>query len=111
MVHPIPYDMGMKIGLPCGRVLWVAVMSLVTVDEHLQGCDSPTLLTHLTEMMQLLHCGIILDNNDTFFERSAATHDGHLACLLVHSLTVFGLHSPTSLLFDHRGYLIVAVSQ
>ena len=111
VVHPIPNDVGMKIGLPCGWVLWVAVMPLVTMDEHLQGCDTPSLLTHLTEMMQLLHCGIFFNNHDTFFEWSAATHDGHLACLFVHFFTVFGLHFPTSLFLDHCGYLIVAVSQ
>ena len=39
---------------------------------------------------------------------SAATHDGHLSRLLVHALTVFGLHRPTCLLFYYSGYLIVA---
>ena len=39
-----------------------------------------------------------------------ATHDSHLARLLVHSFTVFGLHFPTSLFLDHLGNLIVAVS-
>ena len=33
---------------------------------------------------------------------------GHLSRLLVHTLTVFGLHRPTSLLLYHRGYLITA---
>ena len=89
--------MGVKIGLPCGIVTGSTVMPLVTVDEDLQSCDTPPLLTHLAEMLQLLHCGIILDYHDTLFERSAATHYGHLSRLLVHTLPVFGLHRPTSL--------------
>ena len=44
-----------KVTIVRGRVLWVAVMPLITVDEHLQGCDAPTLFTHLTEMPQLFH--------------------------------------------------------
>ena len=86
-------------------------MSLVTVNEHLQGCDTPTLLAHLTETLQLFHAGIFLDYHDTLFEWSAATHNGHPACFLVHLLTVFGLHCPTCLFFDHCGYLIVTVGQ
>ena len=83
-------------------------MPLVTVDEDLQCGDSPPLLTHLTEILQLLQRGIILDYHDTLFERSAAAHDGHLPGLLVHTLTVFGLHRPTCLFLYHCGYLIVA---
>ena len=86
-------------------------MPLVTMDEDLQSCDSPPLLTHLTEMLQLLQRGIILDYHDTLLERSAAAHDGHLPGLLVHTLPVFGLHRPTCLLLYHRGYLIVAFRQ
>ena len=86
-------------------------MPLVTVDEDLQCGDSPPLLTHLAEMLQLPQRGIILDYHDTLFERSAAAHDGHLSRLLVHTLPVFGLHRPTSLFLYHRGYLIVAVGQ
>ena len=102
--------MGVKIGLPSCRVLRVAVMSFVTMDEHLQGCDAPTLLTYLTETLQLFHSGAFIDYYHTLFEWGAATHDGHLACLLVHSFTVFGLHHPTCLFLDHSGNLIVAVS-
>ena len=86
-------------------------MPLVTVDEDLQSCDSPPLLTHLAETAQLLQRGIILDYHDTLLERSAAAHDGHLPGLLVHTLPVFGLHRPTCLFLYHRGYLIVAVRQ
>lgn len=111
MVHPVPNDMGVKIGLPCGSIFGVAVVPLVTMDEDLQSCDTPTLLTHLTETLQLLHGGIFLDYHHTLFEWSAATHDGHLACLFVHTFTVFGLHCPTCLFLDHCGYLIVAVGQ
>ena len=103
--------MGMKIRLPSGRVLRIAVMSFVTVDEHLQGCDTPTLLTHLTEMQQLFHCRIIIDYDYTLFKWSAATHYGHLTGLFVHSLTVFSLHSPTCLFLYHLSNLIIAVSQ
>ena len=86
-------------------------MPLVTVNEHLQGCDSPTLLTHLTELPQLLHRGVFLDDDHALLERCAATDDGHLARLLVHPFTVFGLHRPTCLFLDHCGYLIVAVDE
>lgn len=102
--------MGVKIGHPCGGISEIAVMPLVTVDEDLQSCDTPMLLTLLTKMLQLLQRGIIFDYHDTLFEWGAATHDSHLARLLVHSFTVFGLHFPTSLFLDHLGNLIVAVS-
>lgn len=32
-------------------VFGIAVMSLVTVDEHLQGCDTPAFLAHLAKML------------------------------------------------------------
>ena len=86
-------------------------MPLVTVDEHLQGCDTPTLVTHLAELLQLFHRGIFLDDDHTLFERCATTDDGHLARLFVHPFTVFGLHRPTCLFLDHCGYLIVVVGQ
>ena len=86
-------------------------MPLVTVNEHLQGCDTPTLVTHLAELLQLLHRGIFLDYHHALLERSAATNDGHLARLLVYPFTVFGLHRTACLLLDHCGYLIVVVSQ
>ncbi|HBV84256.1 MAG TPA: hypothetical protein DEB74_15960, partial [Lachnospiraceae bacterium] len=69
-------------------------MPLITVDKHLQGCDTPAFLAHLTKMSQLFHSGVFLDYHYTLFERSAATDNGHLSGLLVHSLTVFGLHRP-----------------
>ena len=103
--------MGVKVGLPCGGLSGNSIMPLVTVNEDLQSRDSPPLLTHLAEMLQLLQRGIILDYHDTLFERSAAAHDGHLSRLLIHTLPVFGLHRPTCLLLYHRGYLIVAVGQ
>ena len=103
--------MGVQVGLPCGIVAGYSVMPLVTVDEHLQGCDTPTLPAHLTETLQLLHCGIVLDDDHALLERSAATDDGHLASLLVHPFPVFGLHRPTCLFLDHSGYLIVAVGE
>ena len=111
MVHPVPYDVGMEVGLPCGIVSGCSIMPLVTVDEDLQGCDAPTLVTYLTETLQLFHCGVILDYDNALFERSAATDDGHLSGLLVYPFTVFGLHRPTCLLLNHCGYLIVAFSQ
>ena len=103
--------MSVQVGLPCGIVAGYSVMPLVTVDEHLQGCDSPTLLTHLAEVPQLLHCGVVLDDDHALLERSAATDDGHLARLLVHPFPVFGLHRPTCLFLDHGGYLIVTVGE
>ena len=82
-------------------------MPLVTVDEYLQGCDTPTPVTHLTEFLQLLHRGIFLDYHHALLERSAATDDGHLASLFVHPFTVFGLHRTACLFLNHCGYLIV----
>ena len=111
MVHPVPHDVGVKVGLPCGIVAGYSVMSFVTVDEHLQCCDTPALPAHLTETLQLLHRGVVLDDNHALLERSAATDDGHLARLLVHPFTVFGLHRPACLFLDHCGYLIVAVGE
>ena len=35
VVHPVPYDMGVKVRLPCSDVLGSAVMSFVTVNEYL----------------------------------------------------------------------------
>ena len=101
----------MEIGLPRGIVAGHSVMPLVTVDEDLQGCDAPPLVAHLTEPLQLLHCRAVLDDNHALFERCAATDDGHLSRLFVHSFTVFGLHRTTCLFLDHCGYLIVAVCQ
>ena len=86
-------------------------MPLVTVDENLQGCDTPTLPAHLAELPQLLHRGVVLDDDHALLERSAATDDGHLSCLLVYPFPVFGLHRPTCLFLDHCGYLIVAVGE
>ena len=111
VVHPIPYDVGVQVGLPRGIVAGYSVMPLVTVDEHLQGCDTPTLVTHLAELAQLLHRGIFFDYYHTLFERSAATDDGHLARLFVHPFTVFGLHRTTCLFLNHCGYLIVSVGE
>ena len=51
VIHPVPNDMCVKIGLPSGNVFGIAVMSLVTVDEHLQGCDTPAFLAHLAKML------------------------------------------------------------
>ena len=39
MVHPVPYNMGVKVRLPCGFVIGRFVVFLVTVDEYLQGGD------------------------------------------------------------------------
>ena len=69
------------------------------------------LLAHLTEPLQLFHRGVFLDDDYTLFEWGAATHNGHLARILVHPFPVFGLHRPTCLFLDHCGYLIVAVGQ
>ena len=103
--------MCVEIGLPCGIVAGYSIMSLVTVDEHLQDCDTPTLLTHLAEVPQLFHRGVVLDDNHALLERSAATDDGHLTSLLVHPFPVFGLHRPACLFLDHCGYLIVTVGE
>ena len=111
MVHPVPYDVGVQVGLPCGSVSGIDVVPLVPVNEYLQCCDTPTLLTHLAEILQLLHRGVFLDYDHALFEWGAATHNGHLACLFVHPFSVFGLHCPACLLLDHCGYLLVAVSQ
>ena len=111
MVHPIPYDVGVQVWLPCGIVAGRSVMSLVTVDEHLQSCDTPALVTHLTEFLQLFHRGVLLDYYNALLERGAATDYGHLARLLVYPFTVFGLHRPACLFLDHCGYLIVAVGK
>ena len=86
-------------------------MPLVTVDEYLQGCDSPTLLAHLAETPQLLYRGVFLDDYHALLDGRAAPDDGHLACLPVHPFPVFGLHRPACLFLDHRGYLFIAVSQ
>ena len=106
-----PIRCGVEVWLPYGIVAGYSVMSLVTVDEHLQGCDSPMLLTHLAEVPQLLHCGVVFDDNHVFLERSAATDDGYLTSLLVHPFPVFGLHCPTCIFLDHSGYLIVTVGE
>ena len=112
VVHPVPYDMCVEIGLPCGIVAGYSIMSLVTVDEHLQGCDTPTLLTHLAEVPQLFHRGVVLDDNHALLERECC--HGTMVTLpvfLVHPFPVFGLHRPTCLFLDHCGYLIVAVGE
>lgn len=57
--------MCMKVGRPSGIVSGDAVMPLVTVNEDLQGCDTPTLLAHLAETLQLLHFGVFLDYHHT----------------------------------------------
>ena len=62
-------------------------------------------------MLQLFHRGIFLDYDNSLFDWGAATHNGHLARLLVYTFPVFGLHRPSRLLLDHCGYLIVVVSQ
>ena len=111
MVHPVPYDMGVQVGLPCGGVSGDGIVPLVPVDEDLQRCDSPTLPAHLAEMPQPLHRGVFLDDNHALLDWCAAPYYGHLSGLLVHLFSVFGLHSPTCLLLDHRGYLPVTLGK
>ncbi len=103
--------MGMEIGLPRGIVAGRSVMPLVTVDEDLQGSDTPPLVANCAKALQLFHCGVFIDDNHSLFQWRATTNYGHLSRLFVHSLTVFGLHRPTRLFLDHCGYLIVAVGQ
>ena len=100
--------MGVKVWLPCGSFTGIDVMPLVPVDKYLQWCDSPTFLTHLAEMLQLLHRGVFLDYDNPLLDWRAAPYYGHLSRLFVHLFPVFCLHRPTCLLLDHCGYLPVA---
>lgn len=59
-------------------------MSLVAVYEDLQRRNAPSHLTHIAETLQLLHCGIFLDDHHALFDWRAVTDYGYLARLLVH---------------------------
>ena len=49
MVHPIPDDMRVKIGLPGWRIIRVGIVSFIFVDMYLDGSDSP-FLTHFSNV-------------------------------------------------------------
>ena len=87
--------MGMEIGLPRGIVAGRSVMPLVTVDEDLQGSDTPPLVANCAKALQLFHCGVFIDDNHSLFQWRATTNNG----------------PPTRPFLDHCGYLIVAVGQ
>lgn len=57
-------------------------MSLVAVYEDLQRRNAPSHLTHIAETLQLLHCGIFLDDHHALFDWRAVTDYGYLARLL-----------------------------
>ena len=63
-------------------------MSLVAVYEDLQRRNAPSHLTHIAETLQLLHCGIFLDDHHALFDWRAVTDYGYLARLLVHPFPV-----------------------
>ena len=107
VVHPVPYDMGVVVRLPCGFVVRDLIVPLVPMDEDLQRLNAPSFLAYLAEMPQLFHRGIFLDDYHALFDRGAATDYGYLARLLVHPFPVFGLHRPACLFLDHCGYLSV----
>ena len=79
-------------------------MSLVAVYEDLLRRNAPSHLTHIAETLQLLHCGIFLDDHHALFDWRAVTDYGYLARLLVHPFPVFGLHSPACLFLDYCSY-------
>ena len=107
MVHPVPYDMGVIVRLPCGFVIGCFVVFLVMVDEYLQGCDAPTLAAQLPVALQLLHCRIGFAHDNTLLDGRTSAYDGCLSGLLVQACAVFGLHCPSGLRLDHFADVLV----
>lgn len=86
MIHPVPYDMGMAVRFPCGVVARYAVMSLVLVDEDLQGCDSPSIMAAVAILPKLVYGRVLFAHHHALTKRRTAIDDFCLAGLL--SVTV-----------------------